>query len=145
MANVKVKKGFDIRIAGKSEKITAELKDPKIVGLVPPDFRGVKVKLIKKEGEDVKAGTPLFFDKNFPDIKFASPVSGKVRNIEYGARRVIQSISIDNDEKYTNEDFKSYSDADLSKASREELQDNLLKSGLWPHLKQRPFDKIAKP
>ena len=143
MAKVKIKKGFDIKLSGVSEKKTQDMANPKIVGLVPLDFRGIKVKLLKKAGEEVKAGTAVFFDKNRPEVTFSSPVSGKIKNIEYGARRVIQSISIENDEKFENEPFRSFSEPELASAERETLQNALLESGLWPHLRQRPFDKIA--
>ncbi len=145
MAKVKIRKGFDIRIAGAAEKTAVDLPNPRMVGLVPPDFRGIKVKLLKKEGDAVKAGTPVYFDKDHPEVKFASPVSGKIRHIEYGARRVIQSIAIDVDEKGESEEFRHFTAEELKTADVEELKSALLNAGLWPHLRQRPFNKIAAP
>lgn len=145
MAKVNIKKGFDIKIAGTAERQISELSDPKIVGLVPPDFRGIKVKLLKKEGEELKAGTAVYFDKNLPAVKYTSPVSGRIRNIEYGARRVIQSISIENDGKYVQETSRKFTEGDLQTITRDELQSIMTESGLWPHLRQRPFNKVANP
>ena len=54
----------------------------------------MKPKLIIKEGDDVKIGSPLFFDKLKPQVMWPSPASGKITAIVYGERRVIDRIQI---------------------------------------------------
>ena len=57
--------------------------------LVPDHFPGVVPKMLVKEGEEVKAGTPLFFDKYHPEVLFCSPVSGTLAGVVRGAKRKI--------------------------------------------------------
>ena len=40
------------------------------------------------------AGGPLFIDKNHPELKFVSPVSGVVTSVERGARRKVLNIVV---------------------------------------------------
>ena len=73
MSNViKIKKGLDIRLLGEAEKKVSEISSTKFA-LKPPDFNGVFPKLFVKEGDTVKAGTPVFFDKYRDNIIFTSP------------------------------------------------------------------------
>ena len=58
------------------------------------DFLGVKPKLLVEEGDEVKTGSPLFFNKLRPVVKWASPGTGKIKKIEYGPRRVIKKIEL---------------------------------------------------
>ena len=48
-----------------------------------------------KPGEEVKAGTPLFFDKQRPEVKFTSPVSGVVLDVVRGERRKILEVIVE--------------------------------------------------
>ena len=66
----------------------------KNVSILPSSFRGVKPKLMVDEGDQVKIGSPLFFDKTKPEVRWASPASGNVTSIQFGARRVIEKIEI---------------------------------------------------
>ena len=43
-------------------------------------------KVVVKEQEYVTAGGTLFVDKNHPEVKFVSPVSGVVTSVERGER-----------------------------------------------------------
>ena len=77
MANViKLRKGLNIHLKGTA----AQTK--RVVGacteyVVRPDtFEGVVPKLVVHEGDRVDVGDALFVDKNFPEVRFASPVSG---------------------------------------------------------------------
>ena len=73
---VKLKKGLNIRIKGDAEKILAPVVQIGLYGVKPIDFPGLVPKLCVKPDDIVKAGTPLFFNKLLPEIKFTSPVSG---------------------------------------------------------------------
>ena len=80
MANViKLRKGLDINLKGKAAETYTTVKEPGFYALVPDDFTGVKPKVVVKEQEYVMAGGPLFVDKNHPEVKFVSPVSGVVQ------------------------------------------------------------------
>ena len=68
------------------------MKEPGFYSLVPDDFTGVTPKVVVKEQEYVMAGGPLFIDKNHPELKFVSPVSGVVTSVERGAKRKVMNI-----------------------------------------------------
>ena len=139
---IKLRKGADIKLQGVASRIKVDAPSSDIVAIKPSDFHGVIPKLILREGAKVKAGTPIFFDKENDKIKFCSPVSGEIIEIARGPRRVILEIKIKVDNTTAFEDFGS---TDVSNASVEELKSKLLDSGLWTFIKQRPFNCIANP
>ena len=145
MADYKFKKGFDINISGKAELKLVTLDAPKKAAVQPAEFLGLKPKMEVNEGDIVKIGTPLFSDKFNESIKFTSPVSGKVAEINRGERRRLMEIVIENDMKNDAVKFKTVQPDGLARLSREEIIENMLKSGVWPAIRTRPFNKIANP
>ena len=96
MANlIKLRKGLDINLKGKAAAEVVAVKEPGFYSLVPDDFTGVTPKVVVKEQEYVMAGGPLFIDKNHPEVKFVSPVSGVVTSVERGARRKVMNIVVE--------------------------------------------------
>lgn len=143
MADYFLKKGYDIKIAGRTETTLEALPAPDFVALQPNEFRGIKAKLTISEGDTVRVGTPLFADKDLPDVMFVSPVSGTVDQINRGERRVLLEIVIKNDHSNTAEKLTSFSAQEARKRNREQIISQLLKGGMWPLIRQRPFNKIA--
>ena len=95
MANViKLHKGLDIHLQGKAEEKLIQLKSNGQYALVPDDFEGVTPKVVVKEGDMVKAGDALFVNKQYPEVKFASPVSGKVVEVARGERRKVLCVKV---------------------------------------------------
>ena len=117
---------------------------PEKVSLSPQQFRGIKPKLIVREGDKVKTGSPLFFDKLKPEVKWASPSSGVVTSIHFGARRIIEKIEISVEDKKP-ESYKSFSSSELNAADREAVMKNILDACIFPLIRQRPFNKVANP
>ena len=142
MNNIKINQGLNIKLKGVAEKNISNTKASSLFAIKPPDFSGLIPKLAVKPGHKVKAGTVLFFDKNKPEVKFTSPVSGKVKAIERGARRKILEIVVESNNK---QDFESFKKGDPNNMSREDIVENLLNSGIWPFIKQRPYGTIANP
>lgn len=138
----KIKKGLDIKLIGKAEKVLEKADRSETYAIKPADFHGLTPKLKVKVDTDVKAGSPLFFDKYNPEINFASPVSGKVIAVNRGERRRILEVVIQADAETQYEQFRK---ADPNGLSREEVKEELLKSGLWAFIRQRPYDIMAKP
>ncbi|MCP4551700.1 MAG: Na(+)-translocating NADH-quinone reductase subunit A [Bacteroidetes bacterium] len=138
---IKIKKGLDIKLVGEAEKIISKLK-PNSYAIKPTDFIGVFPKMLVKQGDTVKAGSPLFFDKYRDNIQFTSPISGKVTELRRGAKRVLLEIKIEPDEQIVYEDFGKANPADQT---REQIIEKLLKSGIWPFIRQRPYSVIANP
>lgn len=139
---IKIRRGLNIKLKGKAEKIFVKAKDAELFGVKPTDFHGIIPKLTIKIGDIVKAGSVLFFDKSHPEIKFTSPVSGVVQTINRGERRKILEVIIKPDDSIVYEDFKEDQPSGIS---RDKLVKKLLDSGLWPTIIQRPYNIIANP
>ena len=135
MQTIKLKRGLDIPFEGAAELELSSVYRPEFFHIVPDHFAGITPKMMVKEGEKVKAGSPLFHDKAFEDMLFTSPVSGTVKAIVRGDRRKVMSIDIEADAVLQYEKFDV----------KEDVKALLLKSGLWALLKQRPYDCIALP
>lgn len=136
---IKLKKGLDIPFSGAAELTLGSTCRPAIFKIVPDHFAGVTPKLLVHEGDVVKAGSPLFYDKAFADMLFTSPVSGKVVEINRGDRRKVMYIGIEADAATVYEKF------DVTANTSDEVKALLLKSGVWAYIKQRPYDCIAMP
>lgn len=139
---IKIKRGLDIKLQGKAEKTILKADLSGLYAVKPADFIGLLPKLIVKAGDPVKVGTPLFFDKSHPEVKFTSPVSGRVIDISRGEKRIILSVIIESDQK---NDFIRFTPADPAGLSREKITESLLESGIWPLIRQRPYNVIANP
>lgn len=139
---ISLRKGLDINLAGAAAQQVTELPLAAEYGISPLDFEGVTPKLLVKVGDEVKAGTPLFFSKTDARVLFTSPVSGTVAAINRGEKRKVLSVTVTPAAQQTYEEFPKL---DLQKASREEIVEVLLKAGLWPMFVQRPYGIIANP
>ena len=139
---ITLRKGLDINLAGKPQESLAEAPQAAEYALSPLDFEGVTPKLLVKVGDKVKAGTPLFFNKYNERVLFTSPVSGTVAAVNRGEKRKVLTVTVTPDAEQSYEEFGK---PDLKKATREELVELLLRSGLWPMIVQRPYGIIADP
>ncbi|EMR01686.1 Na(+)-translocating NADH-quinone reductase subunit A [Cesiribacter andamanensis] len=143
---IKLKKGFNINLAGQAERKVAGEVMPETFALKPTDFWGIqRPKVLVKEGDTVKAGTPILFDKANPKVQFVAPVSGEVVEVVRGAKRKLLEIRILADKQLVYEEFPKLSASELSALPREEAVELLARSGVWPHLVQRPYGIIASP
>lgn len=140
--NIKLRKGLNLPLSGAAQKTVLMEVKPGVVALKPTDFKGLVPKLLVKEGDAVKAGTPLFADKMCPEILFTSPVSGTVQSVVRGEKRKLLAVTVKADATQACEDFGQHK---LSELSAEDIKSLLLKSGLWASLIQRPYGIIAKP
>jgi len=143
MANViKLRKGLNIHLKGTA----AETK--RVVGacteyVVRPDtFEGVVPKLVIHEGDRVEVGDALFVDKNRPEVRFASPVSGTVKAVERGERRKILGIKLQADEVQA---FHDFGKRDVTSLSADEVKNALLEAGLFGYVYQLPYAVSADP
>lgn len=143
MSNViKLKKGLNISLKGKAEKVLVKPGMPKNFALRPTDFYGIRPKMVVRADEEVKAGSPLFFDKYNPEVLFTSPVSGRVLAVNRGERRKILEVVIRAGDQM---EYVEFDKADPQSLSREDIVRSLLKSGLWPLIRQRPYGIIPRP
>ena len=143
MANViKLRKGLDINLKGKAEETKILLKSSGKYALVPDDFEGVVPKVVVKEGDKVKAGDALFVNKNYPTVKFASPVSGTIAAVERGDRRKVLSIRVDAD---ANQEFRDFGASNVNTLTGEQVKSMLLDAGLFGYINQLPYAISTNP
>lgn len=139
---IKLRKGLDINLRGKPSAELFEVPQADVYALMPDDFVGVTPKAVVKEGESVKAGTALFIDKNHPEVKFVSPVSGVVLGVDRGERRKILTIRVKPDKELSYVDFGK---KDVAKLTADEVKLALMEAGIFGFIKQRPYDVVAEP
>lgn len=134
---IKLKKGFDIKIPGAAQKQIGQLQPSKVFSIKPSDFRNFSYKLSVAEGDEVLAGQSIIFDKERPEIFIPSPVSGEVVEIVRAEKRRVTHIRIlaDQDTK-----FKTFETP--SSLTKESVKETLLSTGTWSYIRQRPFDSI---
>ncbi len=140
--SIRIKRGKDIKLQGPAEKTTSEYQAPSVVAVKPSDFVGLIPKLLVKAGANVKAGSPLFYAKGNEQIVFCSPVSGEVTDIVRGAKRKILEVKVLADKEIS---YVDHGTADPSTLSREQIIERMMKGGVWPMLRQRPFSIVASP
>ena len=139
---VRLRKGLNINLFGEADKVYSTVKPTHKYIVRPTDFHLLIPKLNIKIGDNVKAGSTIFFDKYNEDIKFCSPVSGKIIDIVRGEKRKILEVVIDADNEIIYKEFTTHLAKNIS---REEIIQNMLKGGVWPFIRQRPYDVIANP
>ncbi len=143
---IRLKKGFDINLAGKPEKKLIELKRPETFAVKPTDFPHItRPKVLVQAGDNVRAGTPLFYEKTQDAVMYCSPVSGEVVDVKRGEKRKLLEIVVLADKKNDYESFEKFSQAEVGKLDRATIVEQLCKSGVWPQLIQRPFGIVAHP
>lgn len=139
---IKIRKGLDIKLKGDVNAEDIRNYHPDLYAVEPECFRLMNPRLLVKEGDVVECGTPVIQNKLDERIFLTSPVSGIVKRIVRGEKRKLLSIEIESDKK---ENKISFGSANPLSIDRTEIKDKLLKSGLWPMIRQRPYAIIANP
>ena len=142
MKRIELRKGLNLPISGGARPEIDETKTTTTVGLLGADYIGMKPKVAVAEGEKVTVGTPIMTDKGMPEAKIVSPIAGRVRAINRGARRRLISVVIDaDDDASAAVDFSQVGD----EATREGLIERLCAAGLWTSFRTRPYSKVPQP
>ncbi len=140
--SIRIRKGLDIRLVGEAEKVLSQTDPAKVIAIKPTDFHGLVPKVLVKPGDHVKVGSPLFADKYNDRILFTSTVSGEVADVVRGAKRKVMEIRVLADAQQQYVDLGA---GNPSTMNRETIIQKLLASGVWPVIRQRPFDIVADP
>lgn len=144
MANVfKLRKGLDINLKGKAAEEKVGLGASEEYALVPDDFTGMVPKVVVREGDVVRAGDALFVDKRYPEIGFASPVSGSVSAIVRGDRRKVLHVKVKADAQQRYADFGKKKE--VGSMSGEDVKNALLEAGLFGYIDQLPYAVSTNP
>ena len=139
---IKLRKGLNVNLKGRAAETKLPMKTADEYALVPDDFVGVTPKVVVREGDSVKAGDALFVNKNCPDVKFASPVSGTVTAVVRGERRKVLCVKVKADKEQVYADFGKHL---ISSLSAEEVKQELLDAGLFGYINQLPYAVSTTP
>ena len=143
MANViKLHKGLNINLKGRAAEQKIQLKSNGKYALMPDDFEGVTPKVVVKEGDKVQAGDALFVNKQYPEVKFASPVSGTVSAVVRGERRKVLCVKVDADAQQS---FVDFGKKDVTKLDGKAVIDALLEAGIFGYVNQLPYAVSTNP
>ncbi|MCP9480966.1 Na(+)-translocating NADH-quinone reductase subunit A [Shimia sp. CNT1-13L.2] len=142
MKRFPLRKGLDVPIQGAPRSEIEVGPKVQTCGILGDDYIGLKPRVLVAEGDVVGAGTAVLIDKSLPQVQIVSPVSGRVKAINRGARRKLVSIEIEVDETAAQPvDFSSIGDA----STADGLAERLCAAGLWTSFRTRPYSKVPDP
>lgn len=136
-----IKKGFDLPLAGRPELQLVDAPEAARVAIETAEFPGIKPKALVKEGDLVQTGQPLFLDKTDRDLVWCSPVTGKVARMDFGERRFLLRLVIDN--VVAGGEKEQFAPMPKPEGDRASVIKAIKNAGLWPLLRQRPVGKMA--
>ncbi|MGJ8582361.1 MAG: Na(+)-translocating NADH-quinone reductase subunit A, partial [Psychromonas sp.] len=138
---ITIKKGLDLPISGAPEQVIQNGPAISEVAILGEEYVGMRPSMAVKVGDVVKKGQTLFSDKKNEGVLFTAPASGVVKEINRGAKRVLQSvvISVQGNDSVQ---FAKYESQQLASIERSKIVDNLVASGAWTALRTRPFSKV---
>ena len=90
----------------------------------------------------VKAGDALFVNKQYPDVKFASPVSGQVSAVIRGERRKVLCVKVKADQE---QQYVDYGKKDVAQLDGEAVKQALLEAGIFGYIDQLPYAVSTNP
>ncbi len=143
---ITIKRGLDLPITGAPEQRIDESSPVRSVAILGRDYVGMKPTMEVDEGDRVRLGQRLFSDKKTEGVIYTAPGTGTVRAINRGARRRFLSLVIDLDEDESDQErFEQYDEQELASLAREQVIDNLVRSGVWTALRTRPYSRVPDP
>ena len=142
MRSFKLTKGLDLPITGAPSQEIQVAPPPRTVAVLGSDYIGLKPRLSVEEGDAVGAGAEIFHHRDTPDVSVVAPVSGRIKAINRGHRRVLISVEIEADQSAAEPvDFSQTGDADTA----EGLTTKLCAAGLWTSFRTRPYSLVPEP
>ena len=131
-----------MNLKGKAVKEKTNIVRGSELALTPDAFVGMTPKVVVKEGDMVKAGDALFVNKQYPDVKFASPVSGQVSAVIRGERRKVLCVKVKADQE---QQYVDYGKKDVAQLDGEAVKQALLEAGLFGYIDQLPYAVSTNP
>ncbi len=142
LRHYKLRKGLELPVEGAPAQEIHQGPAVRTVALLGSDYLGLKPRLAVQEGDVVAPGTPVFAHKDTPEVQVVSPVAGRIKAINRGARRVLISVEIEVDAAAaTPVDFSAVGDT----STTEGLAERLCAAGLWTAFRTRPYSKVPAP
>ena len=140
---IEIKKGLDLPIEGAPAQTIGEGRKVKTVAVVGYDFNGMKPTMLVAQGDSVKLGQPLFTCKKTDGVVYTAPAGGTIVAVNRGEKRVFQSLVIEISDNEEQVEFTAYSD--VNSLTRDQVQTQLVESGVWTSIQTRPFSKVPAP
>ncbi len=136
-----IKRGLDLPITGEPDQRIYPGAIVSQVGLVGDDYIGMKPTMLVAEGDQVKQGQQLLEDKKNPGVFYTAPASGKVVEVNRGAKRKFVSlvIEVQGDERA---EFPGVRGIPVASLGREQVSAQLRACGLWTSLRTRPYGQV---
>lgn len=141
MKRFQLKKGLDVPILGAPRAEISDAPEVRTYGVLGDDYIGLKPRILVAEGDIVGPGTPVMIDKTFENVNIVSPVAGRIKAINRGARRKLISVEIEAGDGADAVDFSAIGDVNTP----EGLVERLCAAGLWTSLRTRPYSKVPDP
>lgn len=142
MQRFDLRKGLDVPVLGAPEGEIQDAPPVRTVAIMGADYIGLKPRLSVAEGDTVAAGAPILTHKDTPAVQVTAPVSGRIKAINRGARRVLISVEIEVDDNAAEPvDFSQLGDI----STPEGLAERLCAAGLWTSFRTRPYSKVPDP
>ncbi|AWI84895.1 NADH:ubiquinone reductase (Na(+)-transporting) subunit A [Alloyangia pacifica] len=139
MQQYTLRKGLDVPVLGTPEGGIEDGAAVRTVAVLGQDYIGLKPRLAVQEGDVIAAGAPILAHKDTPEVQVTAPVSGRIKAINRGARRVLISVEIEVDPSAADPvDFSAVGDA----TTGEGLAEKLCAAGLWTSFRTRPYSKV---
>ncbi len=139
MQKFTLRKGLNVPVLGQPIGGIGDAPSVKTVAILGADYIGLKPRLAVQEGDVVGAGAPILSHKDTPDVLVTSPVSGRIKAVNRGARRVLVSVEIEVDDAAAPAvDFSDVGDV----STAEGLAERLCAAGLWTSFRTRPYSKV---
>ena len=139
---IRIRSGLDIRLKGAANGAIINVAPGSKVAIHPSDYAGLTPKMFAKAGDVIACGDVLFFDKNNPEVKYVSPVAGTLLEPVRGAKRRILRVEVEVDSAGADRALVTLKPG---AADGEQVRKAMLEGGLWPMLRQRPFDVVPAP
>jgi Na+-transporting NADH:ubiquinone oxidoreductase subunit A len=141
MENLTLKKGFNLKLAGRPDAFIKKIPPQDTVAVSALDIPYIRPKLLVKENERVQTGSPIFCDKRDRAIQYVSPATGTIKEIQFGPRRRLLAVTIECEEQ---DDYLTCDPiSDLNEITTEKLVSTLKKGGLWQGFRQFPYQDTA--
>ena len=142
MQQFPLKKGLDVPVLGAPDMTIHDAAPVRTAAILGQDYIGLKPRLAVQEGDVIAAGAPILAHKDTPRVLVTAPVSGRIKAINRGARRVLVSVEIEVDHAAAEPvDFSQVGDV----STPEGVTERLCAAGLWPAFRTRPYSKVPDP
>lgn len=143
MVFIRSRKGLDLDLGLTKPESCEKIEAGPCMGTDLSPFASLPLKVLVREGERVRIGTPLVQERGPSKRKIVSVCSGKVKEIRRGLKRQPLCVIVEKDED--EKEDKEERLKPLKEASKEQVLERMGSLGLFAKISQRPFDIPADP